>query len=180
MKPEVPSVTFIRKSMEVKMKRKVLIFLMVFSVSVGPLLAQSPPASTTPAETTPPAPPPPAPPAPTTPPAPPVPPTPATQTADDYLQGRIDGERDAKGDPIWLLGGFACGILGIGGAYVMKPDVPSVALIGKSSEYILGYTAGYQEKARNQNVLYATAGCVAWSIIYFLVIQHSMPSGSYY
>jgi hypothetical protein len=138
--------------MEVKMKRKVLIFLMVFSVSVGPLLAQTPPAPT-----------------------PPAPSAPATTQADDYLRGRMDGERDAKGNPIWLLGGFACGILGIGGAYVMKPDVPSVALIGKSSEYVLGYTAGYQEKARNQNVLYATAGCVAGYVFYYLVIRPSIP-----
>jgi hypothetical protein len=65
--------------------------------------------------------------------------------------------------------------LGIGGAYVMKPDVPSVALIGKSSEYVLGYTAGYQEKARNQNVLYATAGCVAGYVFYYLVIRPSIP-----
>jgi uncharacterized membrane protein YfcA len=96
---------------------------------------------------------------------------------DEYLQGKMDGERDAEGSPFWFLVGFTCGILGVGGAYIMTPQVPPVALIGKSIEYISGYTAGYQEKARNQNALYASAGCAAGYVLYLLVILLSIPSG---
>lgn len=82
----------------------------------------------------------------------------AQQAINDYTQGRRDGERDAKGNVIWFLGGFCLGGTGIIGAYITKSEPPTMALLGKSSEYILGYTEGYQKKNREKNTMYACAG----------------------
>jgi len=90
----------------------------------------------------------------------------AQQTTDEYLQGKLDGERDAKGNPLWFLAGAGCGIIGAGAAYLIKPSPPASALIGKSAEYVLGYTEGYKNKARNQNTTYACAGWAAFVLIY--------------
>ncbi|MBN2357697.1 hypothetical protein JXO59_16410 [candidate division KSB1 bacterium] len=83
------------------------------------------------------------------------------QGSDDFIQGKVDGERDAKGDPLWILAGVACSCIGVGAAYFTTPSPPSHALIGKSSEYVLGYTEGYKNKARNTNVMYA---CLGWLV----------------
>ena len=54
-----------------------------------------------------------------------------------YTEGRIDGGADAKGNPLWIIGGVGCGIFGLGAALIISPDIPSEAFIGKSSEYAL-------------------------------------------
>lgn len=84
----------------------------------------------------------------------------------DFAQGKLDGERDAKGNPIWFLAGVGCGIIGVGIAYLVKPSPPAAALIGKSSEYVLGYTDGYQNKSRSKNATYACGGWLVFVIIF--------------
>jgi hypothetical protein len=83
------------------------------------------------------------------------------ESANDFLQGKADGEMDARGNPLWILGGVLCGIFGVAGAYFIKPSPPTEALIGKSAEYVMGYTEGYQNKGRNKNAGYA---CGGWAI----------------
>lgn len=90
----------------------------------------------------------------------------AQQTMNDYLQGKLDGERSARGNPLWFLAGAGCGIFGAGAAYFIKPSPPVHALMGKPTEYVLGYTEGYQNKARNQNTMYACGGWLAFVVIY--------------
>ena len=87
-------------------------------------------------------------------------------TANDFLQGKADGEMDAHGNPLWLLGGALCGIFGVAGAYFIKPKPPTEPLIGKTAEYVLGYTEGYQNKGRNKNTGYACGGWAIWVVIY--------------
>jgi len=89
----------------------------------------------------------------------------------DYMQGKMDGERDAKGNPVWVLAGLGCGVIGAGAAYMTKPSPPSTAILGKSTEYIMGYTEGYQNKARKQNAMYACGGWAAWVVIYLALIS---------
>ena len=83
----------------------------------------------------------------------------------DYAQGKIDAERDAHGNALWILGGFCCGIFGVAGAYFIKPDVPTQAIIGKSSEYVMGYSEAYKDKGRNKNTWYAVGGCLVSAVI---------------
>jgi hypothetical protein len=87
-------------------------------------------------------------------------------TANDYLQGKADGEMDAKGNPAWILGGALCGIFGVAGAYFIKPSPPTEALIGKSAEYVMGYTEGYQDKSRKKNAAYACGGWAVFIVIF--------------
>jgi hypothetical protein len=93
-------------------------------------------------------------------------------TSGTYSQGKIDGERSAKGNIMWVPGGAVFTFLAIGYAYLSKPSPPTHALVGKSAEYVLGFTDGYQNKSRTLNTRYACLGCAAsYGCIYFLVIQ---------
>jgi len=87
----------------------------------------------------------------------------------DFVQGKMDGERDAKGNILWIPGG-CCIFLGttVVLAYLLKPDPPAQALMGKSSEYVLGYTDGYKDKARDKNATYAMIGCAVTGVIYLI------------
>jgi len=86
-----------------------------------------------------------------------------------YAQGRLDGEADAEGNGLWVLAGIGCGVLGVLGALLIKPAAPTENLIGKDSDYILGYTDGYQKKAVKKNTTFAAVGCVAWSIVSIII-----------
>jgi hypothetical protein len=90
----------------------------------------------------------------------------AQQSAGTYVEGKVDGEMAAKGNPLWFLAGVGCGCIGVGAAYFIKPSPPAYALVGKSSEYVLGYTEGYGDKSRNKNAGYACAGWLAFVAVY--------------
>ncbi len=90
----------------------------------------------------------------------------AQDQAETFSQGKMDGERDTRGNAVWILAGIGCGIFGVGAAYFIKPSVPAQVLVGKSSDYVLGYTEGYQNKARNKNAGYACAGWALFVAVY--------------
>lgn len=90
--------------------------------------------------------------------------------SDDYLAGKLQGEMDAQGKPIWVLAGLCIGICGVGLAALIPPSPPATAFIGKSGSYIQGYAEGYKSKGRWKNVGMASVGCVISTAIN-LVIQ---------
>ncbi len=90
---------------------------------------------------------------------------------DDYVQGKLDGERDAKASPLWFIAGLGCGIFGVGAAYLIKPRPPATALVGKSVEYVMGYTEAYENKGRNQNTMWACVGWTTWAVIYLVSVD---------
>ncbi|HAJ80608.1 MAG TPA: hypothetical protein DCO75_12655 [Fibrobacteres bacterium] len=99
-----------------------------------------------------------------------------TVTKEDYLQGRINGKADATGHPAWILAGLAgtgfcllIGCAGIGVAALVPPSPPEQSLIGKSQNYILGYTESYKSKSRWKNVLYASGGCAMAAFINIII-----------
>jgi hypothetical protein len=102
-------------------------------------------------------------------------------TSEDYLQGKMDGERDAKGNGLWFLAGlpglccYGVGGLGVLGSFIWVPEPPVEQLMGKSTNYILGYTEGYKSKAKRKNMKSASLGCgigTALSILgYYLFFQ---------
>ena len=55
-----------------------------------------------------------------------------------YMEGLMQGQMMAEGNAGWILGGFCCGIFGIGGAYLIEPSPPMHMLMGKSTEYVMG------------------------------------------
>ncbi|MCF7911334.1 MAG: hypothetical protein K9M99_02310 [Candidatus Cloacimonetes bacterium] len=84
-----------------------------------------------------------------------------------YAQGQLDGKRDAKGNPLWILAGCGCGLFGVLGAILIKPNPPAQKLIGKSNDYVLGYTEAYKKAASGKNTGYAFGGWAAYLIAYF-------------
>ena len=90
----------------------------------------------------------------------------AQEVEQTYAQGKMDGERDAKGNFLWFFAGVGCGVFGAGIAYFAKSSPPAQKLIGKTSDYVLGYTEGYQNKSRNKNVGFACGGWAAFVLIY--------------
>lgn len=79
------------------------------------------------------------------------------ENPDTFYKGKIDGESDAKGNPLWILAGLIPPI-GNFAAYQIKPNPPAPALIGKSPEYVKGYTQGYKNKSRVKNLRYTLIG----------------------
>jgi len=95
----------------------------------------------------------------------------AQQEMSDYMRGKVDGERDGKGNILWFFAGCCLGGTGLLGAIFIKPEPPGIALLGKSPEYCLGYTDGYKSKASKENIRYAGAGCLTvWTayIIFYI------------
>jgi hypothetical protein len=95
---------------------------------------------------------------------------------DDYLLGKMDGKRDARGKPVWILAGLTgtgfclcIGVAGIGVALIVPPSPPESALMGKSSTYIQGYSEGYKSKARVKNAGWATLGCAMAALINIII-----------
>lgn len=104
----------------------------------------------------------------------------AFQTTSEFARGKAEGQQAAKGNPLWILAGAGCGIFGVGAAYFTKPSPPAQALVGKSPEYVLGYTEGYQNKARTTNAGYACAGWAAFIAIYAAAGGFSTDTSSDY
>jgi hypothetical protein len=104
----------------------------------------------------------------------------------DYISGKMDGERDAQGKGIWFVAGLpgvCCYGVGLGGvlfSFLVPPSPSQAALIGKSGEYIMGYTEGFQSKGRLKNAKYASLGClvgtgieVAFYVIFIILMESS-------
>jgi len=76
----------------------------------------------------------------------------------DFFKGLFDGEKDAKGNGVWLLAGAGLGIFGILAAYIYKPNPPSYRFKGRKPDYVWGYKEGYQNTSRDKNVAWASGG----------------------
>jgi len=85
-----------------------------------------------------------------------------TTTSATYVEGMMAGEMAASGNAGWLLGGFLCGIFGVGGAFLIEPSPPAHFLIGKNAEYIMGFSQSYKSATKKKNVTYASIGCLSW------------------
>lgn len=76
--------------------------------------------------------------------------------------GKLDGERDAQGNPAWLLFGVGCGVIGVVVAAVYSPDIPSATAVqlseNKSQEYFMCYVDGYEKKSKNKNLMWSAIG----------------------
>ena len=95
---------------------------------------------------------------------------------DDYLRGKMQGEADVKAtNLLWFFGG--CFVIGLFLAYTVEPTVPSAALMGKSPDYIRGYTDGYQAKAKKEQFMKAVYGCITSIVCCCALMFVPVPSG---
>ncbi len=93
-----------------------------------------------------------------------------TETGGDYMQGKIDGERDGRGNFAWYFGGLCLGLIGVILAFVIAPQPSTENLVGRSSEYIMGYTEGYKSKAKRQQGYYALGGLATLVVVYIVLV----------
>ena len=100
-----------------------------------------------------------------------------------YAAGKADGDRDGKGSALWILGGCILSCLGVLIAYLVKPSPPVASLIGKSSDYVSGYTEAYKAKGAGNNALWAGVGCLLtgipsciWTIVSWGTIVAALTS----
>lgn len=92
-----------------------------------------------------------------------------TSTAGDFMQGKMDGERDARGSFAWFFGGFCLGLLGVILAFVIAPTPSTASLMGRSPDYVMGYTEGYKSRAKKQQGYYALAGMATLLVVYVIL-----------
>lgn len=85
-------------------------------------------------------------------------------------QGKADGERDAKGNPLYICGGAACGIFGVAFAALSSPKPPAHVMLEleetKGETYAMSYELAYTKKARTRNLVFAGVGWAAWIAFY--------------
>jgi len=86
-----------------------------------------------------------------------------------FTEGLMQGQMMAKGNATWVVGGFCCGIFGVGGAYLLPPSPPVQMLIGKSAEYVMGFTEGYKNESKKKNATYASLGCLGGMLFNLLM-----------
>ncbi len=85
---------------------------------------------------------------------------PALADVNTFQTGKLQGSADAKGkgSKAWFLAGCFLDLIGVGAAYLIVPDPPAESLMGKSSEYVMGYTEGYKDTVRSEDTKYALYG----------------------
>lgn len=94
------------------------------------------------------------------------------------------GERDADQETsgtLWFFAGCGLGVLGVVGAYVIKPDPPTSRLIGKSQEYVSYYTDCYRAKAvsiQTKNAWYGCGTQAVLTLIYYVAVVAAVSSSS--
>jgi len=85
---------------------------------------------------------------------------------------------------LWFAFGFLCNFVGPAVGYLLAPDPPQAALLGKSPEYVATFTDAYQKKAKSIQGTYGLYGCLvntaAWVAIYALLIAGTTAATSSY
>ncbi len=69
---------------------------------------------------------------------------------------------------MWFGAGCLFGLLGIGAAYLVEPNPPATALVGKNANYVATYTQNYKKIAKGIQTKEAIWGCVTSGLIYAL------------
>jgi len=80
---------------------------------------------------------------------------------------------------LWLGAGLVGSWIGLGAAFLYKPNPPAIALLGKSPDYVAVYTDAYQEKAGSIQQKYALYGCgtsIVCCCLYYFVVFAAMSS----
>lgn len=76
----------------------------------------------------------------------------------DFLQGRLDAQRHAKGDTEWYCFGCAMGPAAVFLPLFLTFNPPPERFIGRSKEYVQGYTEDYRKNQKAANFKSALKG----------------------
>ena len=88
-----------------------------------------------------------------------------------FTEGLMQGQMMAQGNAAWVVGGFCCGIFGVGGAFLIEPSPPAHMLMGKSNEYVMGFTEGYKSESKKKNIQYAGIGFMGYLVFYLMALS---------
>jgi len=93
-----------------------------------------------------------------------------------YAAGRADGAAEAD-KTTYGVAGFFCGVCGVGAAALSnpKPGTETLRSVGKSEEYIRGYSQGYSEARKSAQL---NSALIGWGIgavvslgLYFILLS---------
>lgn len=90
------------------------------------------------------------------------------QATAEIEQATADARRDAEQNVspfAWASAGFVCGCLAPIYAYLINPEIPVGALLGKTPTYVATYTRVYQQNAKRQRIQSAVIGCAIGSAV---------------
>jgi hypothetical protein len=90
----------------------------------------------------------------------------ASSTA--FADVRSEAQRDAESDVNaggWFAAGFLCGVFGWLFAYLSDSHAPASRFIGKNSDYVLMYSAEYENKVKNIKTSKSLVGCLVGTVV---------------
>jgi len=91
-------------------------------------------------------------------------------TNNEYIKGKMDGSRIAKGDQNWALAGFF-GPLGVLAAYTYPQEPPITYITNQTPEYVFGFTESYRSECKSKNGGYAVGGwLVTWLVLIVIAV----------
>ena len=91
------------------------------------------------------------------------------QTGDSCAEGRRDGEAETSGI-LWFAAGCGVGLLGVLGAYLIKPNPPASKLVGKSPEFVASYSDCYRDASVSVQTKWAWIGCGTGAVLYLVYV----------
>jgi hypothetical protein len=91
------------------------------------------------------------------------------QSTDACTEARRDAETETSGI-LWFAAGCVLGLLGVLGAYLIKPNPPSSKMLGKSPEYVAQYTDCYKDSAGSIQTKWAWIGCGTGAVLYLIYV----------
>jgi len=108
----------------------------------------------------------------------------AQQAENAALLAQEQARRDVNATT-WFIIGFFLGIVGYALAYLIVPNPPSSALVGKSPEYVAIYSDAYREEGKRIQTSKALIGCLVntgiWVALYaFVIAAAATTTATYY
>lgn len=99
-----------------------------------------------------------------------------TMNSEEYMRGITDAKKDAQGSVLFCFSGCCLQLIGILLPYIINYDPPAEKLMGKSADYIMGYSKQYNSSMKNKNMINAIIGYlgnVGVLIFYYVFIMNS-------
>lgn len=95
-----------------------------------------------------------------------------------YAEGQMSGKAAGKG--AWYFAGCLFGIVGVAIAYVVTPSPSPTAIMGKSTEYVLGYNDGFKKAAAKKNATSACYGLATTGVAYVILVAAATSADTGY
>jgi len=82
-------------------------------------------------------------------------------------QAKIDANKHVS-KFLWFGAGCLFGLIGVGAAYLIAPNPPASALLGKDADWVTLYTDAYRSEGKRIQGKYAIYGCLTNALVYIV------------